>query len=72
MTLAEVVRGVGEVARAALGLDLADAVVVQARKRTCTSCEHRVEDPLPRCLQCGCFLRPKLALAGQSCPLERW
>jgi hypothetical protein len=27
---------------------------------------------LSRCTECGCFLKPKIALEGQECPIGKW
>ena len=29
-------------------------------------------EKLSRCSECGCFLKPKIALEGQECPIGKW
>ena len=29
-------------------------------------------EKLSRCSECGCFLKPEIALEGQECPIGKW
>jgi hypothetical protein len=47
-----------------------DEIILQ-RRAICESCDRR--DPIPnRCMECGCYLDPKIQFALDSCPLGKW
>lgn len=43
--------------------------VREMRWSTCTSCPRLQND---RCLECGCFMKIKVAFVTSKCPLEKW
>lgn len=45
------------------------AEVKDARMVICKKC---VKKRGMRCIECGCFLDWKLAVASESCPLNKW
>jgi hypothetical protein len=50
-------------------LPMAGDEEVSRRSAACLGCEHF---DLGRCRACGCYLWPKVRLAGERCPEERW
>lgn len=64
-------------AKAILGVDPAPAEIMNQRRGICRSCEYAEPckfTPANRCMcsKCGCVLRLKCAVAGESCPLGKW
>lgn len=61
-----------------VGADRVSLTVFEQRHRTCSECDRatlRREGslhPFSQCLECWCFLRPKLNLASEECPLKKW
>ena len=41
------------------------------RARICASCEYLFQ-PTKTCKKCGCFVKAKVMLPGQSCPVGKW
>lgn len=51
-------------------LQCTDEVILK-RRAICEACDRR--DPVPnRCMECGCYLDPKIQFALDSCPLGKW
>lgn len=48
---------------------LVDDVIREQRWSTCESCPRLQND---RCLECGCFMKVKVAFVTSKCPLEKW
>lgn len=40
--------------------------------KICESCTEFYDAQHDRCKQCGCFLKPKIAMAVTSCPVGKW
>lgn len=50
--------------------NLVDDDVRTTRWSICTSCPRLTEKD--RCLECGCFMKVKVAFVTSKCPLEKW
>lgn len=48
---------------------LVDDSVREQRWNTCLSCPRLQGD---RCLECGCFMKVKVAFKTSVCPLDKW
>ena len=48
---------------------LVDGKIREHRWTTCQSCEMLKDD---RCVQCGCFMKVKVAFETSKCPLDKW
>lgn len=48
---------------------LVDQEVRDGRWQTCLGCPRLQND---RCLECGCFMKVKVAFSTSVCPLEKW
>jgi hypothetical protein len=48
---------------------LVDDHVRELRWSTCQACPRLQND---RCLECGCFMKVKVAFVTSKCPLEKW
>lgn len=49
--------------------NLVDDSVREHRWSTCQTCPRLQND---RCLECGCFMKIKVAFVTSKCPLEKW
>lgn len=45
--------------------------VAVERARICASCEFLFQ-PTKTCKKCGCFVKAKVMLSSQSCPVDKW
>jgi len=54
---------------ASTGEVTANPATVAKRIEICESCENKSGI---RCLECGCFIRLKAALATSKCPIGKW
>ncbi len=67
------VRGAGKLVKAGLGVGRAADDVIAERRRICQGCEKFTRTAVfGRCGECGCFVRAKTTLAGESCPIGKW
>lgn len=48
---------------------LVDDIVRETRWNTCQTCPRLQND---RCLECGCFMKVKVAFQTSVCPLGKW
>lgn len=48
---------------------LVDDELRNQRWSTCQECPSLLDD---RCLECGCFMKIKVAFVTSKCPLEKW
>lgn len=48
---------------------LVDDTLREQRWSTCVSCPRLQND---RCLECGCFMKVKVAFVTSKCPIEKW
>jgi len=80
-TCTEVIHGAVGLAKAATGIDRAEAATIEARRVICRACEHALPCVFRglhtlgrkcKCAKCGCNLRAKTTLAGENCPDGRW
>lgn len=53
----------------AKGRDAPD-ILREERERICRSCPFGGDKP--RCGQCGCFIKTKVALLSSNCPIGKW
>lgn len=52
-------------------LSLASSEVAADRTAVCGGCD-RLFKPTWTCKECGCFMKIKVRVAGQHCPLHKW
>ena len=50
---------------------LADSEMAVAREKICAGCD-RLFKPTWTCKECGCFMKIKVRIAAQHCPLDKW
>jgi hypothetical protein len=62
-------RGLVGLAKAAAGIDRTSHEVRHVRLATCRACPELSGS---QCRLCGCFVRPKTAIAGEKCPAGKW
>jgi predicted Zn-ribbon and HTH transcriptional regulator len=55
----------------ALDGDRVSEDVRNQRLAECNKCEH-LYAPTQNCKQCGCFVRAKVWLPSQYCPIHKW
>ncbi len=55
----------------ATGFALARPETQAARRAICDPCPE-LDTRLDRCRSCGCWLKAKLRLPGEFCPLAKW
>jgi len=66
------------IGKALAGVDAAPAALQDARLRACRACPHRKRKGVSArlsvsvCGRCGCVLRLKTRIRGESCPDDRW
>lgn len=76
-------QGTVGLAKMVAGIDRSPDELAAERLAVCRGCDRlrRFVQGLPagadvglsdRCDACGCFVRAKVLIAGESCPLERW
>lgn len=72
----KVIRGVVGIAKAVVGIDLAPANVIAARLKACRGCGRATKARdgvrVVKCRECDCFIKWKIRLAGERCPLGHW
>jgi hypothetical protein len=54
---------------------IAPTQVQDQRTQTCVSCDKFALMPISKamkCIECGCFIRMKVALTNAECPLGKW
>jgi len=44
---------------------------IAERARTCAGCEWLFR-PTGQCKRCGCFVKLKVKVASQNCPINKW
>lgn len=70
-------------AKVAAGVDKSSDDIAAERLAVCKGCEHltRAVKGLPesadvglmdRCNECGCFVRAKVLIGSEQCPLGKW
>lgn len=62
-------RGAVKLAKAELGIGLADAQEVADRRIICEGCEHWDHG---KCRECGCYTWAKTRLTKERCPVGSW
>lgn len=62
-------RGAKGIVKALTGKDPASPETIAARLAICEPCEDRAAG---RCKRCKCFIKLKVRLAGEKCPLGKW
>lgn len=72
-----IIHGAIGLAKAAIGIDLADEATIEARRAICRACPHAMpheKNPAKfgACEKCGCRLQAKTAIASESCPIGKW
>jgi hypothetical protein len=59
-----------------MGIGLVDKNIFNERLEICKYCEHiknyNIELERTKCGICGCYIRPKLSLKTEKCPLNQW
>ena len=68
------IRGAAGIAKAAIGRNKVDGIVMMRRWALCGDCPHavKVAGIVQTCGLCGCILRAKIRLAGEQCPADKW
>ncbi|MCC7351835.1 MAG: hypothetical protein IT446_14845 [Phycisphaerales bacterium] len=66
--------GVVGIAKAVAGIDRADGETISKRIDLCKACEHAklAGGLLRKCELCGCAVRLKVRVKGESCPAGKW
>lgn len=72
-----VAKGAVGLTKAVIGLEQAPLPIIEERRGICRGCEHAKPCPLLparkcTCSKCGCVLKAKTTLAGESCPIGKW
>lgn len=70
----EVISGAVGLAKAELGIDKADDILIRKRKEICVLCPDGLYD-FGQCTGmggCNCYLAAKVKIAGQKCPKGHW
>ena len=57
------------VTKSVLGVGIACEEVIASRRDACETCSYRKGK---RCGKCGCVIRHKTRVAGESCPMGYW
>lgn len=66
----KLMRGATGLTKAVLGLDKAPDEAIDLRWAVCNRCSEMGR--LGFCKQCGCYLRAKVRVASEACPLGKW
>lgn len=68
--------GAIHLAGAIAGVNIADPQTIEARRRICLACEHRIGERrrpvMSQCRLCSCFIAAKTRLADERCPAGKW
>jgi len=72
-----VLHGTLGLTRSLLGLKLLSQGAIKQRLEICRACDQSVpcrhnSSQVCRCNACGCWLKHKARLRGESCPQNRW
>lgn len=80
--IGKLVRGAVGLGKAMFGVDMAEPQVVQWRLYKCLHCPYKyyasMNMPLWTkfgpwaCRQCGCFIKAKVQIASEQCPMGKW
>jgi hypothetical protein len=54
------------------GFIVSNAEQIGFRIKTCKSCEFFINEKNSRCGKCGCFTSPKIMMATEKCPIDKW
>lgn len=68
-SLMQFVRGAVGITKASLSMDAAKRETQEERYRICANCPS---NDLGKCGACGCWIGPKVRLAGETCPQSHW
>jgi len=74
----DIYRGAVGLTKAALQIDKCDDNVIKQRLKICHDCEHRTQSKsasgniISRCKICKCFIKAKVRISKESCPLNKW
>ena len=74
----QVAHGAVGLTKAALRIDRASDETIAARREACMACEYLEKREVlgvvqvRRCLRCGCLVKPKAVISGESCPVGKW
>lgn len=76
LTIKDILNGIDGISKAMLGVNKADEKTQKERKRICLSCDKiKIKDDdfsKSRCSVCKCWLRYKIKIKSQKCPLKYW
>ena len=63
-------------AKVAAGVDQSPDDIADERLEACKECEHLPESAdvglMDRCSECGCFVRAKVLIGSEQCPMGKW
>lgn len=76
----DVVKGIKGLTKAALRIDKSPENLIQKRLEICNSCEHKTKVKstyapgklIARCKECKCFIRAKVLIKNEHCPINKW
>lgn len=74
----DIVRGIKGLTKAALQLDKANEDIMNTRLEICKKCEYKTKEEslsgkiLFRCKKCRCFLKAKVRIKSEKCPINKW
>lgn len=78
MKLTDIIHGVFGITKSTLGIDKADEKLVITRLSICKGCEYLKYKEINgkiysvKCGHCGCYLKHKLKLSTENCPVGKW
>jgi hypothetical protein len=69
--------GAAGLAKAVVGLGLADKATIESRRAICRECPEAIPcakaiGRFCQCRKCGCLLKAKTKLSSEACPLGHW
>ncbi len=71
-TTSDIIKGIKGISKSILGIDIVNNQdLIDKRLSVCLQCD-RMDKKNNRCLECGCFLKYKITLVDEKCPLGKW
>jgi hypothetical protein len=70
----QILHGIKQITLLLLRRNLTTDFIADRRMSECDACQYKIDvlSLFCRCEACGCILEAKIAMADESCPMERW
>jgi len=76
LTIKDILKGIDGISKAMVGMDKVDEETYKKRKNICVTCDKikmkNGDFKSSKCSMCKCWLRYKIKLNKEKCPLNYW